>query len=273
MTKKNFSFVFLIFLIVVIVFLVFFGNKKIMFVMEKNTPNKVLVSFVTPLENEEVNNPFLVKVKINNGLESVYKVKVYDLEANLLYEDQLYLEDGYWLNFVKIAASNKILRDGFIQIYRLDKKDNAQILLAKQPIRFKDGSPGLTNADLLGEKRAFVRIKNKEFKAEVANTLEARTIGLSGRLKMSEEEAMLFVFDSPGYHSFWMKNMKFDIDIIWIYYDTIVYIEEKVKHPQNQDSDLELYSSNSKANMVLEVIAGTSSKYGFSVGDRVYIYK
>ena len=40
--------------------------------------------------------------------------------------------------------------------------------------------------------------------------------GLSGRSFLPEGRGMLFVFEKPGRHGFWMKDMKFAIDIIWI---------------------------------------------------------
>ena len=51
--------------------------------------------------------------------------------------------------------------------------------------------------------------------------------GLAVKNQLKENEAMLFVFEKPGKHSFWMKDMKFPIDIIWL--DStgkIVHIEE-----------------------------------------------
>lgn len=271
--KKKISFIVIAGLIIISTLIVSLKDKKLIFLTNKKEVNEDLITFLKPQPDEQVNNPFLVKIKISDGASYVYKIRIQDLESNLWYEGQLHLEDGYFVDFVKITAASKLPPNAIIQIYRVEPKDEAQILLGKQTIRFKNTSVGLTNTDLLSEKKAFVKIKDKEFKAELANTLETRTIGLSRRSKMNEDDAMLFVFDNPAYHSFWMKDMKFDIDIIWIYYDTIIDIKENVRHPLTQNLDLELYSPKSKGNMVLEIVAGTASKYGFSIGDRVFIYK
>jgi uncharacterized membrane protein (UPF0127 family) len=61
-----------------------------------------------------------------------------------------------------------------------------------------------------------VRISSETINAEVASTDASRTQGLSGRPCILPNQGMLFVFDKPGFYSFWMKDMKFPIDIIWI---------------------------------------------------------
>lgn len=60
------------------------------------------------------------------------------------------------------------------------------------------------------------QLGNKSYKLEVADTAEARQQGLSGREKLKDDEGLLFVFNQPGRQCFWMKDMKFSIDIIWL---------------------------------------------------------
>jgi uncharacterized membrane protein (UPF0127 family) len=50
----------------------------------------------------------------------------------------------------------------------------------------------------------------------VAVTENDRIRGLGGRMHMEEDEALLFVFEEPGYHAIWMKDMYFPIDIAWL---------------------------------------------------------
>lgn len=52
------------------------------------------------------------------------------------------------------------------------------------------------------------------FVAEIADTDEARIQGLSDRRSIGESEAMLFVFPKSDFYGFWMKDMRFSIDII-----------------------------------------------------------
>lgn len=63
----------------------------------------------------------------------------------------------------------------------------------------------------------------------VADTSETRQKGLGGRENLPDDTAMLFVFEKPDAYSFWMKDMKFAIDIIWINeVGRIVYMENNV---------------------------------------------
>src|SRR3989344_4240867 len=51
---------------------------------------------------------------------------------------------------------------------------------------------------------------------EIANTDISRAHGLSDRATLDENRGMLFVFGRADYHSFWMKDMRFPLDIIWL---------------------------------------------------------
>ena len=61
-----------------------------------------------------------------------------------------------------------------------------------------------------------IEINDKEIAVEVAATAETRSKGLSGRGSLEEGTGMLFIFDSPAQYGFWMKDMNFAIDIVWI---------------------------------------------------------
>ena len=52
--------------------------------------------------------------------------------------------------------------------------------------------------------------------AELAVSDEERAQGLMFREKINEDQAMLFLFEEEDIHSFWMKNMRFAIDILWL---------------------------------------------------------
>lgn len=78
-------------------------------------------------------------------------------------------------------------------------------------------------------KKIDITIGNSVFKAEIADTPALLEQGLSGRASIDEDYAMLFVFPTPGQHKFWMKDMNFPIDIIWLNkYKKIVHIEKNL---------------------------------------------
>lgn len=116
-------------------------------------------------------------------------------------------------------------------------------------------------------KAGAVTINKKVFKVEVLKNEWELERGLSNREKLAKNKGMLFVFPKEDKHSFWMKGMKFSVDIIWIKDDKIVDIKEKLPIPTTRY--LEKYTPTSSAKYVLEVNAGLSEKYGFKIGDPV----
>lgn len=113
-------------------------------------------------------------------------------------------------------------------------------------------------------------VAKQELRVEVVDTDNAREIGLSGRTHLNNENGMLFDFTNTNISkpSFWMKDMKFDIDIIWIYNNSIVEIEPYV--PATYGSiNLPTYSPSTDITHVLEVPAGWVDKYKIKVGDRI----
>jgi uncharacterized membrane protein (UPF0127 family) len=105
---------------------------------------------------------------------------------------------------------------------------------------------------------------------EVANTKGSRELGLSGREKMGDDEGMLFIFDEPGRYGFWMKDMKFALDIIWINQNGIVVNIERDVSPETY-KEKKTYINQADASYVLEVNAGMAEKFGLYLGSKVKI--
>jgi len=101
----------------------------------------------------------------------------------------------------------------------------------------------------------FVVINEKIIFVEVAITPEERQRGLMERESLQEDNGMLFVFSEEDTYSFWMKNMKISLDIIWINADgNVVYFVKDV--PPCVQSPCQTYSPNADALYVLEVNPG-----------------
>ena len=115
-----------------------------------------------------------------------------------------------------------------------------------------------------------VRIGKHEFVAEVRDTPEERAEGLSGREALEEGWGMLFLFSEPEVQSFWMKDMKFPIDIIWIREGQVVGVEwnAPASLPTMPLSLLPLYTSPGPVDMVFEVSAGTAESLKIKTGDK-----
>lgn len=116
-----------------------------------------------------------------------------------------------------------------------------------------------------------VVINNKTFNVEVVKTDEQRAKGLSVYDKLPLGKGMIFIFDAKDYYTFWMKDMKFPIDIIYIKNSKIVDIYKNITPPKSQNEILPIIKPRETADMVLEINAGLSDKYNFKIGDSVKI--
>lgn len=104
--------------------------------------------------------------------------------------------------------------------------------------------------------------------AELAVSDDERAQGLMFREKIGEDQAMLFIFEEENIHSFWMKNMRFAIDILWLDRQRrIVHIENQV--PPCSADPCPSYTPAAPAAFVLEVQAGFVEKHGLRLYDRV----
>jgi uncharacterized protein len=113
-----------------------------------------------------------------------------------------------------------------------------------------------------------VTIGNYSFKVTVATSEKDQEVGLSETNSLAINQGMIFLFQAPGYYPFWMKNMKFPIDIIYINGDEIVTIISNAQPPKNNAENLTVYASTRPADKVLEIQAGLSDKYHFKNGDK-----
>lgn len=119
---------------------------------------------------------------------------------------------------------------------------------------------GATPSDS-GYRQVNITVNGVELVADVAATNDQRSKGLSVKDALNENEAMLFVFSTEREHSFWMKGMKFPIDIIWLDDDKeVVHIEQSLE-PCVPDSFCQPYKPNDDSLYVLETVAGFAQKY------------
>ncbi len=115
-------------------------------------------------------------------------------------------------------------------------------------------------------------VADKNILVEVVNNDVNRQQGLSYRKNLLDKNGMLFDFTNTNTRtpSFWMKDMNFDIDIIWINKDKIIGITSNVPAPKN-NSPLPTYSPPSEITHVLEVNSGWSDRNNIKIGDQIKI--
>jgi uncharacterized protein len=115
-----------------------------------------------------------------------------------------------------------------------------------------------------------IKVKNQTFIVDLARTDEERQIGLSQTESLDENRGMLFLFEESGEYGFWMRNMKFPIDIIFLQDDTVVTVFESVQ-PPGEDGNLPVYKPSKPANRVLELNAGKARELELQEGDTIEI--
>jgi len=98
-------------------------------------------------------------------------------------------------------------------------------------------------------------------------TAEERSRGLMFRKSLPQNQGMLFLFDKSGQHRFWMKNMNFPLDIIWIDQEKrVAQISKNVQPCMDLCEDI---ISGSKVMFALETNAGFIDKYKINLQDKV----
>ena len=108
----------------------------------------------------------------------------------------------------------------------------------------------------------------EEIPVEVADTLKKRSLGLGKRTSLKKGWGMLFVFEKRKPHRFWMKDMQFPLDIIWLDNHRIVHIIHNAK-PVNSKDEPEVMTSLVPVNFVLEIAAGRAAKLRLKTGQRM----
>ncbi len=109
-----------------------------------------------------------------------------------------------------------------------------------------------------------VQVGGQRFRVEVAASEAAREQGLSRRPALAAEAGMLFVLPAPGFHGFWMKDMAFPIDLVWISPDQVVLGAQRLTPCTAQSCPI--HYPPGPATYVLEVNAG---RFAGKAGERV----
>jgi uncharacterized membrane protein (UPF0127 family) len=127
--------------------------------------------------------------------------------------------------------------------------------------------------------QARVIVNSFELTTDLAITNDQKAEGLAVKDHLKENEGMLFVSERPSRQSFWMKDMKFPIDIIWLNSNgTVVHIEHtlqpciSVVNPAASIRNCPIYTPDSDSQYVLETIAGFSQKHNVKIGTNIDFY-
>jgi len=120
------------------------------------------------------------------------------------------------------------------------------------------------------ERSPQISIGDTKFNIVVASTDQEKQIGLSDTEVLGENDGMLFVFDKADFYSFWMRNMKFPIDIIYLNGDTVTTVIKNAS-PSANNENLVTYQPTKESDRVFEVNAGVADKYNIKEGTTLKI--
>ncbi len=106
------------------------------------------------------------------------------------------------------------------------------------------------------------------FQVELATTPSSRQRGLMHRPSLGSNQGMLFVYPDEAPRSFWMKNVSFAIDILYLDADwRLIHLHEAV--PPCRDDPCPGYPSHDAVRYVLELPAGTARRLSLELGTRI----
>lgn len=113
----------------------------------------------------------------------------------------------------------------------------------------------------------YVEIRAKQVAVEIADSRAEQEKGLGERDSLAWGSGMYFSYARPGFFGFWMKGMRFPIDIVFLRDGRIVDLYSQV--PFEKGGNGPTIRPRSLVDAVLEVPAGFAAASGWQVGDRV----
>jgi uncharacterized membrane protein (UPF0127 family) len=119
-----------------------------------------------------------------------------------------------------------------------------------------------------------LKVGGQSLMVEISTTPMQMEQGLSDRVSMDDDYGMLFDFGLvPSPTPFWMKDMKFNLDFIWIAGGKVVGLTPNALAPKSPSDQLPLYLPPEPVSQVLEVNAGWAENNKIKTGDEVRLVK
>ena len=109
------------------------------------------------------------------------------------------------------------------------------------------------------------------FSLEVAADPASRARGYMGRARVGPRDGMLFIFEADDAHSFWMKNCKIALDIVWLDQSGRVVWVAADQKPCPAAGECPSIVPPAPARYVIEFAAGTSAAEPLRRGDTVVV--
>ena len=116
-----------------------------------------------------------------------------------------------------------------------------------------------------------ITINGHKLTVEVATRAEDMAQGLGDRDSLSKKRGMLFVYQDSGFYGFWMRHMRFPLDIIWFKDGKAVDIAYNMPAPKNIVEIPFAHEPIAKADTVLEINSGQAKALGIKIGSELKI--
>ncbi|WP_376693980.1 DUF192 domain-containing protein [Wenzhouxiangella sp. EGI_FJ10409] len=118
----------------------------------------------------------------------------------------------------------------------------------------------------------FVVVEGERFSVEIADDDATRAQGLMFRDEMADDHGMLFIFPNERPRSFWMRNTRIPLDIIYLDRDLeVVSISAETPPCRSRSGRCPSYPSEGPAQYVLEINGGRAAELGLAPGDRIEV--
>jgi len=114
--------------------------------------------------------------------------------------------------------------------------------------------------------QAYLLQEGRCLQLDVADSPQERRDGLSNFDSLADNQGMIFLYEESGTYGFWMKDMSFPIDIIWLDKNNRVV---KVKRSAQPASFPETFSPDRPAKKVIETPSGWTEEQNIKTGDQL----
>lgn len=116
---------------------------------------------------------------------------------------------------------------------------------------------------------AQVQIADQIIQLEVAETQAQQSMGLMYRDSLPDDRGMLFPFNPPRNVTFWMKNVRINLDMIFLRNGQVKDVASNV--PPCTTDPCPTYGPSTAVDHVIELRGGRATELGIKVGDRLQI--
>ena len=181
---------------------------------------------------------------------------------------------NYWPTYSLLGVL--LIMIGVFSYYTFEYNKNLEQKIAKEAAALAEvkgndkKTPEVDSWKLIYPATVKMTIGSTDVNTSIARSWPERITGLSDTPYLPDDVVKLFMFDSSAFHSIWMKDMNYPIDIIWVNEEKeIVYIKKDARpesYPEN-------FTSGLPAMYVIETVSGFIENNQIKVGDLVILPK